>query len=168
MVSIFELIKGQFRLVTDPETSTLKVERYDTSTGEWVTVFSLDLSEVSYFRVPLLMLPPISGIDASSTGVKLSAVRIPFSAKLVKSLKLRAECSAITSGATVRVGIYNVTKGEYVCYIDFTATGESEVEATSLPSDGDILELRIECTTSVSGGTFDLNYALAYVDYSYS
>lgn len=70
--------------------------------------------------------------------------------------------------ATVRVGIYNVTTGAYVCYIDFTAAGESEVEATSLPSDGDILELRIECITATTGGTFDLNYALAYVDYGVS
>jgi len=121
-----------------------------------------------YLRAPLLVLPPTSGIDASTTGVKVSAVRIPFSAKHVKTLKLRAECSAITSGATVRVGIYNVTTGAYVCYIDFTAAGESEVEATSLPSDGDILELRIECITATTGGTFDLNYALAYVDYGVS
>lgn len=68
----------------------------------------------------------------------------------------------------MRVGIYNVTTGAYVCYIDFTAAGESEVEATSLPSDGDILELRIECITATTGGTFDLNYALAYVDYGVS
>ena len=121
-----------------------------------------------YLRVPLLMLPPISGIDASATGVKLTAPRIKYSARHVKSIVFKAECSAITSGATVRVGIYNVTAGTYVVYIDFDATGESEVEATSLPSDGDVLELRIECITATTGGTFDLNYALAYVDYGIS
>jgi len=117
-----------------------------------------------FLRFPLLTLPPISGIDAATTGVKVSAVRIPFSSKHVDKLVLLCECAAITAGATVRVGIYNVTAGAYVCYNDFTAADEAEVTAVTLPSDGDVLELRIECTVAVAGGTFDLNYALAFVE----
>ncbi|MEM2382980.1 MAG: hypothetical protein QW521_02265 [Desulfurococcaceae archaeon] len=62
-----------------------------------------------YVRVPLLMKPKITGVNASTVGVKISELRIPFSAKHVKKIVLRSQITVITSGVTFRVGIYNVT-----------------------------------------------------------
>ncbi|MEO0260696.1 MAG: hypothetical protein ABIM77_08165 [candidate division WOR-3 bacterium] len=128
----------------------------------------LGVNEI-YFRVPLLMLPRRTGVDASATGVKISELRIPFSAKHVKRMALRSEVTSITDGVTFRVGVYNVTAGAYVIYRDYTATGENEDAITAgFPADGNLLELRGECTVAAAGGTVDINYLLAYVEYGVS
>ena len=124
-----------------------------------------------YIRVTAAQLESKAGLAADSTGVKASSPRFKFSSRHVKQLILRSKVDSIPSDATVRVGVYNVTKAAYVLYRDYAgATGEYEDTTTTLPDDGDILELRAEVTTAsaTGGATFDLGYAVLMVDYGVS
>ena len=129
------------------------------------------VSDAIYIRVTGAEIGPTSGLAADSTGVKTQSGRFTFSLKHVKQLVLRSSISSIPTDATVRVGIYNVTKGSYVVSRDYAgATGEHEDTTTTLPDDGDVLELRVEVTTAsaTSGATFDLGYATLMIDYGIS
>ena len=124
-----------------------------------------------YIRVTVAQLESKTGLAADSTGVKASSPRFKFSSRHVKQLILRSKVDSIPSDATVRIGVYNVTKDSYVVSRDYTgATGENEDTTTTLPDDGDILELRVEVTTAsaTGGSTFDLGYATLMVDYGVS
>jgi len=123
-----------------------------------------------YIRVTAANIPSTAGLAADTTGVK-AYVRFKFSSKHVKQLILRSKIDSIPSDATVRVGVYNVTKAAYVVSRDYSgATGENEDTTTTLPDDGDILELRVEVTTAsaTAGNTFDLGYATLMIDYGVS
>jgi len=122
-----------------------------------------------YIRATVACIPTLT-LTADSTGVK-AYVRFRFSAKHVKQLILRTAVDSIPSDATVRVGLYNVTTGSWISYRDYSgAAGENEDTITTLPSDGDILELRAEVTaaSTTSGATFTLGYAALMVDYGVS
>jgi len=128
-------------------------------------------SDTIYIRVGALGIPPTSGLAADSTGVKVSSNRFTFSSRHVKQLIMRSSISSIPSDATVRVGVYNVTKGSYVIYRDYAGTtGENEDTTTTLPDDGDVVELRVEVTTAsaTSGATFNLGYVTLMIDYGIS
>ena len=146
--------------VTNPKvaTGTLTADRFK--------------SNEIYVRALACQIETKTGLPADSTGVKARSPRFKFSAKGVKQLILRSSITSIPSDATVRVGVYNVTKGAYVFYRDYEgATGENEdVYTGTMPDDGDVLEIRVEVTTAsaTSGATFDLDYVSLMVDYGYS
>jgi len=137
-----------------------------------ITASKLGTNEI-YVRATAAQIEKKTGLAADSTGVKASSPRFKFSSKGAKQLILRSSISSIPSDATVRVGVYNVTKGAYVFYRDYAgATGENEDTQTDLSGidDGDVLEIRVEVTTAsgTSGATFDLDYASLMVDYGFS
>ena len=129
-------------------------------------------SNAVFVRALACQIEAKTGLPADSTGVKAASPRFTFSAKGVKALRLRSSITAIPSDATVRVGVYNVTAGAYVFYRDYAGTtGEYEdVYTGTMPSDGDVLEIRVEVITAsgTSGATFDLGYASLMVDIGYS
>ena len=126
-----------------------------------------------YVRATATSIPPTPALAADSTGVKTSSPRFKFSARHVKQLILRSQVTSIPSDATVRVGVYNVTKDTYVLYRDYAgAAGENEDTLTDLSGigDGDVLEIRVEVITAsgTSESTFDLGYATLMIDYGVS
>jgi len=134
-----------------------------------ITYDKLGSNEV-YIRVLACQIEKKTGLDATSTGVKVASPRFKFSSKHVKQMILRSSIEAIPSDAVVRVGVYNVISGAYVFYRDYSGSaGEFEdVYTGTMPSDGDILEVRAEVTTPASAGTFDLGYASLMIDYGVS
>ena len=125
-----------------------------------------------YIRVTATEIGEKTGLAADSTGVKAASPRFKFSSKHVKQLILRSKIDSIPGDATVRVGVYNVTQAAYVVYRDYAgAAGENEDTYTgTMPSDGDILEVRVEVTAAsgTAGATFDLGYAIVVIDYGVS
>ena len=136
-----------------------------------VSAAKLGANEV-FVRALACQIEAKTGLPADSTGVKAVSPRFTFSAKGVKALRLRSSITAIPGDATVRVGVYNVSTGSYLFYRDYEgATGEYEdVYTGTMPSDGDVLEIRVEVITAsgTSGATFDLGYASLMVDIGYS
>ena len=123
-----------------------------------------------YVRATAANIPSTAGLAADSTGVKVYT-RFRFSSRHVKQLILRSKIDSIPADAAVRVGVYNVTKDTYVLYRDYAGTtGENEDTTTTLPDDGDVLELRVEVTaaSATGGATFDLGYAALMIDYGIS
>ena len=146
-----------------------------TITGDkiaWKTLYADHLVEDTVaFRCVLLQIEPKAGLIADSTGVKARSPTYTFRAYGVKSLILRCAVTSIPSDAVVRVGAYNLTKGDWIVYRDFEgATGEDLLYSGAIPDLGDDIELRAEVTTAsaTSGATFDLGYALLAVDYGFS
>lgn len=125
-----------------------------------------------YIRAMAGQIEAKSGLYADSTGVKARSPVFKFSAKHVKQLIMRSNITSIPSDATVRVGVYNISTSAYVFYRDYEgATGENEDTYTgTMPSDGDLLEVRVEVTvaSATSGATFDLAYASLMIDYGIS
>lgn len=138
------------------------------SDSEVVTGSGASLSGL-VFRATLLQVDKNTGLPADSTGVKYSSAKFKFSASSVKQLVLLSSISSIPSDAVVVVGVYDETAGSYVVQRTYNgATGEYEDSVSdNLPSDGDMLSIRVEVTTAsaTSGSTFDLDYAVLLADY---
>jgi len=123
-------------------------------------------------RATLTNLPEQTGLAADSTGVKAKSAKALFWGRHVKKLRLLSEVTSIPSDATVRIGVYNVTAGDYVFYRDYEgATGKNIDEYTdTMPSDDNELEIRVEITAAsgTSGATFDIGSCVLQVEYGIS
>lgn len=106
-----------------------------------------------------------TGLDAASTGVKYTGLsQIYLDPQMLRHLKaayLEYAVINITSGAGVKIHLYNVTDaGNTASTAEITAdTARSRL---TIPVDtltaemGDEVTVRAECTTAITGGTFDL------------
>lgn len=124
-----------------------------------------------YIRAPAAMLEAKTGLAADSTGVKFRGPKFRFKKDNAFRLILLSEITSIPSDCTVRVGVYNATKGAYALYRDYEgATGENEDTLNDLAGldDGDRLDLRVEviAASATAGATFDLGYANLLIDYT--
>ena len=115
------------------------------------------------FYVSLMSISTIRGLPADSTGVKAVSGLSNILKKHIKEAKLIANISSIPSDATVRVELYDNTKGTVIASLEFAGeTGRKETSVDlSTVNDGDELVLRANVTTAsgTSGATFDIWYA---------
>ena len=120
-------------------------------------------------RVPIAFIRATGGLAADSTGVKATSNKALGYSRHLKKARLLSEVTSIPSDATVRIGLYNVTKGAYVLYRDYEGATGKNIDEVSSPdiADDDELEIRVEVTTAsgTSGATFDVGECVAQLEY---
>jgi len=164
------VIRGSKPYVDLEDTDTAKKVRVQNDAGAVKIVDPSTGNALMSWKATLAQIEKKTGLAADSTGVKASSPRAKLNATLLKKLIVRATISSIPSDATVRVEVYDVTKGSVLGYVEFAgATGtDQETEITSGWDDGDLVEIRVNVTTAsgTSGATFDLDYAILEAEYN--
>ena len=122
------------------------------------------------WKATLAQIEKKTGLVADSTGVKVESPRHKLLATYLKKLIVRATISSIPSDATVRIEVYDITKGSVLGYVEFAGSTDTdkETEITSGWNDEDLIEIRANVTTAsgTSGATFDLDYAILEAEYN--